>query len=69
LFSDERLRALPAALATVPDPQKRRGRRYDVPFSLLCLVAALLCDCNSLEAVDAGSSHGPRARVRPVGGT
>jgi hypothetical protein len=51
LFTDERLRTLPAAFATVPDPRKRRGQRYDLPFLLLCLVGALLCDCNSLEAV------------------
>lgn len=51
LFSDERLRSLPAAFGAIPDPRNRRGQRYDLPFLLTCLAAALLCDCNSLEAV------------------
>ena len=51
LFTDPRLRTLQAAFASIPDPRKRRGQRYDLPFLLICLVAALLCDCNSLEAV------------------
>jgi len=76
LFSDERLRTLPAAFATVPDPRKRRGQRYDLPFLLLCLVAALLCDCNSLEAVGRWTRDhrtvrarvcGPRRHLRPTG--
>ena len=76
LFTDERLRTLPAAFATVPDPRKRRGQRYDLPFLLLCLVAALLCDCNSLEAVGRWTRDhrtvlarvcGPRRHLRPSG--
>jgi predicted transposase YbfD/YdcC len=76
LFSDERLRTLPAAFATVPDPRKRRGQRYDLPFLLLCLVAALLCDCNSLEAVGRWTRDqrtvlarvcGPRRHLCPTG--
>jgi predicted transposase YbfD/YdcC len=76
LFTDERLRTLPAALATVPDPRKRRGQRYDLPFLLLCLVAALLCDCNSLEAVGRWTRDhrtvlarvgGPRRHLSPTG--
>ena len=51
LLTDARLGTLPAAFAAVPDPRKRRGQRYDLPFLLTCLVAALLCNCNSLEAV------------------
>src|SRR5918911_2573202 len=51
LFTDAHLRTLPGAFAAIPDPRKRRGQRYDLPFLLTCLVAALLCDCNSLEAV------------------
>ncbi len=51
LFTDARLRTLQAAFASIPDPRHRRGQRYDVPFLLLCLVAALLCDCTSWEAV------------------
>ena len=76
LFTEERLRTLPAALATVPDPRKRRGQRYDLPFLLLCLVAALLCDCNSLEAVGRWTRDhrsllarvcGPRRHCTPTG--
>jgi predicted transposase YbfD/YdcC len=76
LFTDERLRTLPAAFATVPDPRKRRGQRYDLPFLLLCLVAALLCDCNSLEAVGRWTRDhrtvlarvcGPRPHLSPTG--
>src|SRR5437763_17049807 len=39
------------AFAVVPDPRSRHGLRYDLPYLLTCLVAALLCDCNSPEAV------------------
>ena len=76
LFSDESLRTLPAALATVPDPRKRRGQRYDLPFLLTCLVAALLCDCNALEAVGRWTRDhravlarvcGPRPHLTPTG--
>ena len=31
--------------------RSRHGRRYPLAFLLTCLVAALLCNCNSLEAV------------------
>src|SRR5438105_2930614 len=51
LFTDAHLRTLPGALAAIPDPRKRRGQRYDLPFLLTCLVAALLCDCHSVEAL------------------
>jgi len=51
LFTDAGLRTLQAAFASIPDPRERRGQRYDLPFLLICLVVALLCDCNSLEAV------------------
>jgi predicted transposase YbfD/YdcC len=42
---------LQGVFSAVPDPRGRRGRRYDLPFLLTCLVTALLCDCNSLAAV------------------
>lgn len=76
LLSDERLRTLPAAFAAVPDPRKRRGQRYDLPFLLTCLVAALLCNCNSLEAVGQWCAlqrpllarhFGPRRHLSPTG--
>ena len=43
--------ALIAAFTSVPDPRRRRGRRYPLPFLLGALVLALLCNCDSLEAV------------------
>jgi hypothetical protein len=76
LFSDAHLRTLPAAFAAIPDPRKRRGQRYDLPFLLTCLVAALLCDCNSLEAVGRWTRDhrrvlarvcGPRQHLTPTG--
>ena len=51
LLSDRGLARLQAVFAVVPDPRARRGRRYDLPFLLTCLVAALLCNCNTLAAV------------------
>jgi predicted transposase YbfD/YdcC len=39
------------ALAQVPDPRRRQGRRYPLPFLLGALVLAVLCNCNTLEAV------------------
>jgi predicted transposase YbfD/YdcC len=76
LFTDAHLRTLPAAFASIPDPRKRRGQRYDLPFLLTCLVAALLCDCNSLEAVGRWTRDqrallarvcGPRRHCTPTG--
>jgi predicted transposase YbfD/YdcC len=51
LLSDTTLRSLAAALGQVPDPRSRHGRRYELPMLLTCLVAAMVCNCNSLEAV------------------
>lgn len=43
--------ALLEAFAGVPDPRRRQGRRYPLPFLLGVLVLALLCNCDTLEAV------------------
>ena len=43
--------ALLTAFAQVPDPRRRQGRRYPLPFLLGALVLALLCNCDTLEAV------------------
>src|SRR4051812_65427 len=51
LLAEAPLLSLYEAFATVPDPRSRHGQRYDLPYLLTCLVAALLCNCNSLEAV------------------
>jgi predicted transposase YbfD/YdcC len=37
--------------ATIPDPRRKEGQRYELPYLLTCLVAALLCNCNSTLAV------------------
>jgi len=76
LFTDTHLRTLPAAFASIPDPRKRRGQRDDLPFLLTCLAAALLCDCNALEAVGRWTRDqqavlarvcGPRCHWTPTG--
>lgn len=51
LLQDVTLQSLADVLGAVPDPRSRHGRRYSLPFLLTCLVAAMLCDCDSLEAV------------------
>lgn len=84
LIDDEReqlltrtaLRSLADVLGAVPDPRSRHGRRYDLPFLLTCLVAAMLCNCNSLEAVGEWCREqrsllrqvfGPRRHLTPTG--
>ena len=52
LVSGPGLSELQAVFARVPDPRQRLGRRYSLPFLLTCLVAALLCNCNSTLAVE-----------------
>ena len=51
LREDCALLSLAQAFANLPDPRSRHGLRYDLPFLLTCLVAALLCNCNHSEAV------------------
>jgi predicted transposase YbfD/YdcC len=51
LCNDCALLSLSQAFAHLPDPRSRHGLRYDLPFLLTCLVAALLCNCNHSEAV------------------
>lgn len=51
LLSAPAMSCLHVALAQAPDPRERCGRRYDLAFLLTCLVAALLCNCNSTSAV------------------
>jgi len=70
------LATLPAVFAAVPDPRSRHGQRYDLPFLLTCLVAALLCGCDSLDAVGhwthdrrslLARHFGPRRHLTPTG--
>jgi predicted transposase YbfD/YdcC len=70
------LLSLHDAFAAVPDPRSRQGRRYDLPFLLTCVVAALLCHCTHSEAIGqwCQAHHfllhrlfGPRRYVTPPG--
>jgi predicted transposase YbfD/YdcC len=51
LVQEGKLQSLNAVFATIPDPRSCHGRRYPLAFLLTCLVAALLCNSNSLDAV------------------
>ena len=68
------LTCLHRVFAQLPDPRERRGRRYDLAFLLTCLVAALLCGCDSTRAVGQWCRDqrpllrrifGPRAHLTP----
>jgi len=50
LQADTALTSLYEAFAAVPDPRSKHGQRYDLPYLLTCLVAALLCNCNSASS-------------------
>ena len=63
-------------LDTVPDPRGKHGMRYELSFLLTCLLASLLCNCNSTEAVAQwcreqrevlGQVFGARAFLTPSG--
>jgi predicted transposase YbfD/YdcC len=51
LLHQASLHTLASLLEAMPDPRGRHGLRYDLPFLLCVLTAALLCNCNSSEAV------------------
>src|SRR5919109_3198063 len=51
LLEEGRLQTLCEVFAALPDPRSRHGRRYPLAFLLTCVVAALLCNTNSLDAV------------------
>ena len=70
------LLSLSQAFAALPDPRSRHGLRYDLPFLLTCLVAALLCNCDHSEAVAQWCQgqrallvrlFGPRRYLSPTG--
>lgn len=76
LLSTDGLLSLLDVFATIPDPRSRHGRRYDLPFLLTCLATALLCGCNSLDAVGQWCADhrsllrqvfGPRRHLTPSG--
>src|ERR1700682_3816166 len=51
LLQEQPLVSLYEVFATVADPRSKHGQRYDLPYLLTCLVAALLCNCDSTLAV------------------
>jgi predicted transposase YbfD/YdcC len=51
LLEDQPLVSLYEVFTTLVDPRSKHGQRYDLPYLLTCLVAALLCNCDSTVAV------------------
>ena len=51
MLTEAALHSLVDLLEAVPDPRGAHGLRYDLPFLLTCLVAALWCNCDGSEAV------------------
>lgn len=51
LLTQAGTQSLASIFEAVPDPRKAHGLRSDLPFLLTCWVAALLCHCDSSEAV------------------
>ncbi len=51
LLTQAYLHTLVEMLEAIPDPRGKHGLRYDLPYLLTCLIAALLCNCQSTEAV------------------
>jgi len=51
LLKQKPLLSLSELFATFPDPRSKHGLRYELAFLLTCLVAALLCRCDSTLAV------------------
>lgn len=56
--------SLLAALATVPDPRARRGRRYSAATILTFAVCAMLCGARSLYAIAQWGRDQGSAEVR-----
>lgn len=51
LLEREQMCTLYELFETLPDPRSKSGQRYSLAYLLTCLVAALLCNCNSTKAV------------------
>lgn len=51
LMQEKPLLSLYEIFATIPDPRSKHGQRYELPYLLICLVAGLLCNCDSTLAV------------------
>jgi hypothetical protein len=76
LLAEAALHRLADLFEAVPDPRGAHGLRYDLPFLLTCLIAALLCNCDGTEAVAQwcrdhvallGDVFGPRLFLTPSG--
>ena len=65
LLTEAALHSLAELFEAAPDPRRAHGLRYDLPFLLACLVAALLCNCDGTEAV-AQWCHDHRPVLRRV---
>lgn len=57
------------ALAQVPDPRSRHGRRHPLPAVLALATAAMLCGARSLYAIAQWGREQPEAVVRALGFT
>jgi hypothetical protein len=44
LLEDTPVCSLYKLFATFPDPRRKEGQRYELPYLLMCLVVALLCN-------------------------
>lgn len=51
LLAEQPLLSLYDVFTTIPDPRSKHGLRYELAYVLTCLVAALLCNCESTLAV------------------
>ena len=51
LLEKQPLVSLYEVFATLPDPRSKHGLRYELAYLLICLVAGLLCNCDSTLAV------------------
>jgi hypothetical protein len=51
LLEREAICSLYELFTTIPDYRSKRGQRYTLAYLLTCLAAALLCNCNSTEAI------------------
>lgn len=51
LLQTQPLLSLYEAFATIPDPRSKHGLRYELAYLLICLVAGLLCNCDSTLAI------------------
>lgn len=51
LRAEASLHRLTDLFEAVPDPRGKHGLRYDLPFLLTCLIAALLCHFDGSEAI------------------